>query len=205
MRRILVIMCAAMLSVSAFGQKVETRVPEVGDWAILLNAMGCELLCFDLTDVNIDFIEVREYADGKLREYVDNGEVVPYFQRGGIREADQAAGKINIGFYPSGSDSTKMVKVYLPEIGVGYGWRLDLRGLDIPQADRMLYRYNTRPFKTGAVKDGFMPLVLLGSSWSDSGWLRFCGESEIDPDMSNEILEKVPHYYVIGVNVKKRK
>ncbi len=203
MRRLTAIFCAMMLSMSVFGQKVETRVPEIGDWATLFNAMGCELFSFYLADVDIDFIEIREYVDGELQEDVQNGEVVPYIRRGGLKEVDRAIGKINIGFYPSGNDSAKMVKVDLPEAGIGYGWRLDLHGLDIPETNRITY--NTRPFKVGEVRYGFVPLILLGSSWWDSGWLRFCGDTEIDPDMSSEILKKAPHYYVIGVNVKNKK
>ena len=47
----------------------------------------------------------------------------------------------------------------------------------------------------------FIPLILLGSGWFDERFniFRFCGESEIEPDMSSEILKEVPHHYVLGV------
>jgi hypothetical protein len=48
---------------------------------------------------------------------------------------------------------------------------------------------------------------LFGSSWYDERFniYRFCGENEINPDMSSEILKDVPHYYVIGVKFNKKK
>ncbi len=51
-----------------------------------------------------------------------------------------------------------------------------------------------------------IPLMLLGSMWYDAenGFYRFCGESEIAPDMSSEILKNIPHYYVIGVRFDKQ-
>lgn len=67
-----------------------------------------------------------------------------------------------------------------------------------------LYMYYAKPFKTGEFTTGqFIPLVLLGSAWYDKniGSHRFCGEDKIDPDMSTKILQHIPHYYVIGVEI----
>lgn len=49
--------------------------------------------------------------------------------------------------------------------------------------------------------------MLVGSAWYDPHieMFRFCGESEIAPDLSSEILSHVPHFYVIGVETKKNK
>lgn len=47
--------------------------------------------------------------------------------------------------------------------------------------------------------------MLVGSAWYDPHieMFRFCGESEIAPDLSQEIVSHVPHFYVIGVETKK--
>ena len=73
---------------------------------------------------------------------------------------------------------------------------------------KKLYMYSARPFKTGEfTTDRFIPLVLLGSAWYDKniGFYRFCGENEIDPDMSSEILKHIPHYYIIGIETDLKK
>ncbi|MCL2502285.1 MAG: DUF5041 domain-containing protein, partial [Bacteroidales bacterium] len=74
-------------------------------------------------------------------------------------------------------------------------------------SDKAFFSYNTRPFKISEFKeDEFIPLILLGSSWYDERYnvFRFCGEKQIEPDMSSEILKDVPHYYVIGVRFVKK-
>lgn len=51
-----------------------------------------------------------------------------------------------------------------------------------------------------------IPLVLYGSGWVDEqyGFMRFCGEREIDGnDKTGMILSNVPHYYVVGVELHK--
>jgi hypothetical protein len=51
-----------------------------------------------------------------------------------------------------------------------------------------------------------IPLVLLGSAWWDTKFkvFRFCGENEINPDMSEKFISEIPHFYVIGVEVQKK-
>ena len=69
---------------------------------------------------------------------------------------------------------------------------------------KKFYSYNTRPFKTQEITIGkFIPLVLYGSWWYDKDFniFRFCGEKEIDPDMSSDILKYLPHYYVFRIEV----
>ena len=48
-----------------------------------------------------------------------------------------------------------------------------------------------------------IPLVLYGSGWYDEQFdlTRFCGESEIDPGMKSDILQYIPHYYIIGADL----
>ena len=69
------------------------------------------------------------------------------------------------------------------------------------------YMYDHFPFSVDEVRLGeFIPLVMFGSYWFDeeAGYFRFCGESELESDMSSKILSLIPHYYVIGIIVTKR-
>ena len=72
-----------------------------------------------------------------------------------------------------------------------------------------IYKYESRPFllESGGEKEvQDIPLVLYGSWWEEPGTTicRFCGESEIDPGLQAEVLTHVPHYYVIGLRMKKK-
>ncbi len=75
---------------------------------------------------------------------------------------------------------------------------------DYPQDDRAVInkKYCTRPFGIDSFEAGkFIPLVFYGSMWFDAehNLFCFCGENEIAPDLSGEIVGNIPHFYVIGI------
>lgn len=54
------------------------------------------------------------------------------------------------------------------------------------------------------IREGeFTPLLFYGSYWFDAraNRFRFCGEKQIAPNLSSEIVERVPHFFVIGVQM----
>lgn len=70
------------------------------------------------------------------------------------------------------------------------------------------YFYQTIPFLLAEVvraDNQEIPLVLYGSGWEDTRYdvVRFCGESEIDLEKKVDILSKIPHHYVLGLELKK--
>ena len=218
-----------VISCAAFGQQIKTKNVELDDFITLLGSAGYELFSYDITEMlndRYDIVFVRkEYEAGKeiansnlntmrnkrlltdlqessRQEFIDGGGRIIDPNTQAINHAE----KITFGFYPSDNDSTKFMQINVPDIG----WMsapLKLRGLTIKDSDKKFYSYHTRPFKIGAFEvDEFIPLVLFGSSWYDERFnaYRFCGESEINPDMSSEILKDVPHYYVLGVRFVKK-
>lgn len=71
------------------------------------------------------------------------------------------------------------------------------------------YMYSSRPFRLDAVANADtveIPLVFFGSGWYDKRFnvTRFCGESEIDPQLQSQIVKDVPHAYVIGMRLEKK-
>lgn len=52
-----------------------------------------------------------------------------------------------------------------------------------------------------------IPLVFFGSWWYDKRFnvTRFCGESEIDPQLQSQMVKDVPHAYVVGIRLEKKK
>ena len=53
--------------------------------------------------------------------------------------------------------------------------------------------------------DGFYPLVLLGSYWYDtsSKVFRFCGSTEMTSELKEDIMKRIPEYYIIGVKIER--
>jgi hypothetical protein len=183
---------------------------------------------YDITFVTKEFEAGKEIENSDLDMSLPNKMLLTDFPEAARQEALEAgvsiidpetqaiahAEKVSFGFYPSDAwtsgsvnDSTKFLQISVPNLG-NMRAPLKLKGVPTKDPDKKHYSYHTRPFKIAAFEeDKFIPLVLFGSSWYDERYdiHRFCGEKEIDPDMSSKILKDVPHYYVIGVKFVKTK
>lgn len=95
----------------------------------------------------------------------------------------------------------------IPETGASYQ-QLALRPQTHPATGQIQHNYRDRPFKVQEFQsDTFIPLLFVGSAWYDPeiGVFRFCGENEISPDLSEEIVSHIPHFYVVGIQAYKQK
>ena len=217
-----------ILSNVLFCQQIKSRNLELDDIITLLEASGYEVFSFDITDMLKDYYDITiirkeytkegevtsrnlqtlqnkvlltEYSESDRQKFVDENRIIDPETM-----AVYHAEKLNIGFYPSGNDSTIRIQIHIPDF-VTLNTSLKLRGLTMKDSERLLFNYNTRPFQTRAFEEElFIPLVLLGSMWYDEKYdiYRFCGEKEIDPDMSSELLKDIPHYYIFGVKFVKK-
>ena len=218
-----------VLSCTTFGQQIKNKNVELDDFITLLGASGYELFSFDVTEMlneryDITFIRkefeagkeigtsnitrvsnktlLTEFPESQWQKIIDEGRVIdPKTQ------AIAHAEKFSFGFFPSGNDSTKTMQLNVPGFMTMGRITFKLKGLPTKDSDKLMFFYHTRPFKLNAFKeDEFIPLILLGSGWYDERFnvFRFCGEREISPDMSSEILKDVPHHYVIGVKFVKK-
>jgi len=217
-----------VLSCTAFGQQIKKKNVELDDLVSLLGAAGYELFSYDISEMLDERYDVaivkKEFSAGKeigssILVMVPNKYLLTDFPESDrqkimddgriIDSKTQAlfhAEKIIFGLYPSGNDSTKFMQVNIPDF-VRSKTPFKLRGLATKDSDKMVFFYNTRPFKIKAFReDEFIPLILFGSAWYDERFntFRFCGEREIDPDMSSEILKDIPHHYIIGVKFVKK-
>lgn len=227
---ILIIISAFAIFVAAGpakAQDIKRLEPEMSDYIALLNAAGYEVFNFDISSLkddtySISFV-IHEYNNGELvsdksplvslpnrsmiaefpeeyqKEIISEG--TAYDLQNGIYKLGK---KISIGFFPA-VDSLKRMKLSLE--GMGSTEReLILKILEAPGWNRQDYWYHVRPFKTDSIgPDEFVPLVLVGSSWYDERYnvVRFCGE-EVLSGMTSDILQHIPHYYVIGIKVQKK-
>jgi len=223
------LICGVMLTCSAFGQQIKSKNADIDDLITLIGASGYEFFGFDVTEMlneryDITFVRkeflagneiessnltvvsnkrlMTEFPESQWQKIIDEGRIIdPNTQ------AIAHAETFSFGFYPSGNDSTKTMQLNVPGFMTMGRVTFKLRGLTRKDSDELLYFYHTRPFKIETFKeDEFIPLILLGSGWYDERFnvFRFCGEREIDPDMSSEILKDVPHHYVVGVRFVKK-
>jgi len=85
---------------------------------------------------------------------------------------------------------------------------LKLKPLKSPDSDKTFYHYESRPFTIDQFEeDKFIPLVFFASYWLDEeyGFFRFCGAREVSPTLESEYVEETPHFYVIGIEINKKK
>ena len=228
MKKIFIISCVLVLSYTVFGQQIKSKNIELEDLVTLLGAAGYALFSYDITEMlneryDIVFIQ-KEYEIGKEiatsnRTVVQNKRLLTDFPETLWQEIIDAgriidpntqaishAEKFSFGFFPSNNDSTKRMQIDIPGFARSTSI-FKLRGLPVKDSDKLFYSYQTRPFKIKEFKeDEFIPLILFGSVWYDERFniFRFCGEREIEPDMSSEILKDVPHHYVMGVQFAKK-
>lgn len=228
MRRTVSLLIAMIVCFSAaFAQKIEQKKPELDDFISILKLKGVEVFPFDISGLsdrkcNISF-SVREYENGKMVKdnimsrkpsYKNMGmlsdlseksrkEIQPEEMDDAERGIYHLAKKLTVGFAPM-NDSIKVVQFAVDRAGSATWW-LKLKSITDGKSGVRLFNYHVRPFVMGpkVEYDTFTPLVLVGSAWYDAkhNLFRFCGENEIKPDLSSEIVSNIPHFYVIGINV----
>lgn len=194
---------ALLISCALSAQEIRQVPVTIEDIQSVLVAAGYNSYSFDISafegedwDLSVVY---RIYEHGKK---VDGTTLASFTSR-------KSSSKVLISTLPSPADS--LARLYVSVPGVGHGARnLKLYPLVFPQDPRPRYMYQARPFKPSApdrnATEGFIPLLLYGSGWMEEeiGAIRFCGEREVDPDMSSEILKNLPQYYVFGLKYVKR-
>ena len=215
-------------SVSA--QSVKPQEATMDDYLPLLQASGYQVYSFDISE----FLNDTYHFSFKIKEYVNREEVQgnhraftlenrmmiadfpeesqkKILEKGSAEDAEKGiykqAKKLVIGFIPSKVDSTQSVRMGLEGMGE-MSQNLKLKPLKSPDSDKMFYHYESRPITIDQFEEGkFIPLVFFASFWVDEkyGFFRFCGAREIGPALESEYVEYTPHFYVIGVEINKKK
>ena len=230
MKRIFIVTCVMFLSCAAFGQQIRSKNAELNELLTLLRPAGYDILGFDVSDMlnehydiifiskeydksgeigskTLNFIPVSnkilltDFPESQRQKVIDEGRIIDP-----KTNAIAHVKKISFGFRPAIVDSIVPMQIQTSDFGQMTSY-INLRGLSVKNSPKRVFEYNRRPFKIGTFKEGvFIPLILYGSVWYDEriDAFRFCGEREIDPDMSAEILKDVPHYYSIGVIFNKK-
>ena len=220
------VVAAAALPVGA--QTIKPVEAPVSTYIELLKDNGYDAYSFDIsalrdTTYNLEF-KVLEYEGDKIvgdddgYSYIlQNRTMVSAFlpeNRANIKPEEMADAdkgiyslgeRIDIGLFPA-TDSIRRISIMVPSQGT-ISKQIKLGEQHSPDGKQSATTYIGRTFKTQEIKEGeFTPLVLVGSFWWDPKYniFRFCGEVEIEPDLSSKIVRNIPHYYVIGVVATKQ-
>lgn len=229
MNRILFIAVLSLTAAITLNAQAFRQVkPDFDAYVSLLQADGYQVQSYDLSalsDSTYSFmLIIREYENGKMIHDGYERFIYPLRNRNMLSRfseedqktvkpedmADAARGiyslgtRLNLGLSPL-NDSTLRVSMEIPEIGAAYQ-QISLRPQAHPKTGTIQHNYSNRPFTAPVFQSGtFIPLMFVGAAWYDPQieMFRFCGENEITPDLSQEIVSHVPHFYVIGVETKK--
>ena len=199
------------------------------DCLSLLQEAGYNMFVYDISSLkdkatHVEFC-VKEYENGNLVEVGDSRSRSSVFEL--IRRISEyseeeqrvikasaiaddedndifrLATRLKIGFTPVGADMEQSAQFEVAgKVQMAlFSKLLSLRDNRVDKSHRKL-DYYTRPFIIDGFEKGkFIPLVLYAAPWWDENYeiYRFCGENELSPDMTSELLKDSPHYFVIGV------
>lgn len=197
MKQTIITALLTFVALTGWAQEIKMNESSISDYLPLLKAKGYMAYSFDTKDFKDAMVEpiVMEYVKGKEPRAVADFSITMSLDE-----------KLIIGFVPTDNDSTANYAFHFSE-SRGFNSRLPLVPICNPDepADKW-YMYESRPFELVAPfeKGKFIPLVLYGSYWyePENGGCRFCGDSTIKPDLSSDIVNYIPHFYVLGIKLK---
>lgn len=225
MKKVILTLVALCLTGVCTAQKAESMKLSGNDAITVLQAMGVEMYKFDLRkfqDKTYNFsLYVDEYTKGEGKERIKN--VFFGSNKRSMTDEDIAVilkydstrmefldfenklmfskQEVSIIIRP-GTDSTAIFHIDLLNAGsMGLPFKLH-----ILEGQKKAIYYS-RPFEITEYDDAEpdIPLMLYGSAWIDGDIQRFCGEITIQKDLSSDIVEDIPHFYVIGLKIEEAK
>ena len=197
MKKVIITTLLALVALAGQAQEIRANEPTLGDYMQLLKAKGYIAYSFDMKEFKDRSVEpvIMEYVKGEEpRSVLEFSASFPLGER------------LVLGFAPSSNDSTYVY--YFQSVGGGgFTYDLKLKPVFAPEMPtKQAYSYESRPFELVApVETGkLIPLVLFGSYWyeQETGVSRFCGDKQINPDLSSEIIKSIPHYYILGIRIR---
>lgn len=195
-KKIIITAMLTLVAMVGWAQEIKMSESSISDYLPLLKTKGYIAYSFDTKDFKGALVEpiVMEYVKGKEPRAVADFSITMSLDE-----------KLIVGFMPSDNESTAYYTFHFSE-NRDFNYRLSLMPICNPNnpTDKW-YMYESRPFEliSPFEKGKFIPLVLYGSYWyePENGGCRFCGDNEIKPDLSSDIVKYIPHYYVLGIKI----
>ena len=199
MKRTLLAMALLLGMMSSNAQEIKTQEVTADDYIQLFEEMGYKVYSFDISE----FEDVRSYQP-IIKHYKQGDKEGEYILGGEFGWSVSGEHKSNVKVTFSPEEKGKKVGVYFDD-NSGLSFPITFEGQTSPDGE-VNYSCESRPFKLeGKMIDGFYPLVLLGSYWYDAGSkvFRFCGSTEMTSELKEDIMKRIPEYYIIGVKIER--
>lgn len=183
--------------------------PDMTDVIRTLEVAGYQFYSFDLSSLRDKTYEIEAFlketdSTGTTQIFRVNFGTIDLTPSDKENGQHREAGRVSVAVVPTNADSVRRLSVSIGKNG-GITPKVDLRPLE---RDTKNYHYQSRPFQLAEFQPGEdIPLMLYGSAWYDEKAKvhRFCGEREIAPDLSTEIVKDIPHYYTVGIRLTESK
>lgn len=210
MKKLIVLLVLTLFAAGSYATEenrivkpVETTQEDINNALLLLgvNAYRFDLSSFADKEYYFE-IFIDEYKDGKTEEVERWGIGTNWrdpWEKKGETERQVAFKEITI-YTVERSDSTVMFNFNFHGMAsLGLIQKLyTFPGQEEPSYDGR--KFLILPMEGEKAR---IPLLFFNSYWWDEecNTYRSCMENEINPDLSNKAISKIPHYYVIGIEI----
>ena len=166
-----------------------------------VNAYRFDLSSFADKEYSFD-VYIDEYKDGKTEEVrrfrVGSNWRDPWEEEGETER--QLAFKEMTIYSVERSDSTVIFNFDFPDMG---SFSFIQKLYTVGNVKEPSYDCRTFIILPMEGENAKIPLIFFHSYWWDDeyGGSRSCMENEINPDLSNEAISEIPHYYILGIEV----
>lgn len=195
MKRTVLIFILLIAAITSQAQQIKIQQVVADDYIRLFEGMGYKVFSFDISeyeDITSYQPVIMHYKQGDKK-----GEnALPF----GWEVANEGIKNVKITLAPV--ERGKTLGIYFNETN-GITSLLTFQEQTSPTGE-INESYGYRRFKLDGSKiEDFYPLVLLGSYWydPDADMFRFCGENDLSSDLTEDFIDNIPEYYIIGISL----
>lgn len=212
MKRMLLLIVLFFGVAGSFAQQAPKSVtesePTVADVLHFLNGRGSFMKTYDLSGLgnpnhSIELILDEYHGRDSVRTLLEGLGIGPI---GVMKEGEtEVSMKTLLLGVDRLSDTLSILTAKVGREGLN-GFSLELK--PVVPSKKPLYSY--RPFKLGPIEPGVkIPVFLYGSGWIDEEvskqigepYVRMCGSSEVDREMTDPMFDDSPHYYIFSIRL----
>ena len=176
-------------------QEIKSQQVSADDYIRIFEDMGYKVFSFDISEFEgISSYQpvIMHYTQGDRK----GEDALPF----GWEVNNEHIRNVKVNISPA--EKGKTVGIYFNEAN-GITWPMTFQEHTSPSGE-INDNYGYRRFKLDGSKiDDFYPLVLLGSYWydPDADMFRFCGENDLSSDLTEDFIDNIPEYYIIGIRL----
>lgn len=195
MKRIVLLSILIIGTITCQAQEIKPQQVTADDYIRLFEEMGYKVFSYDISEFeNIKSYQpvIMHYTQGEK----EGENILPF----DWEVYDEIINNVKVTVSPA--EKGKKAGIYFNET-MGISFTLIFQEQISPDGETS-NSIGVRSFKLDGSKiNDFYPLVLLGSYWydADAGMFRFCGETELSSDLTEDFIANIPEYYILGIRL----